>query len=352
MESYQNQTGSKKGHIDQSSVQEGEADKVTNEYVLNVAFWTFFMFVFFEGVFAVIAGSQSMLEDAEAMLVDALTYLFNLWAERIKNRPYTQEELGMSFAARDYRRDLLELYLELVPPLLSMITLVAVTLFAIRDAFGSLTAPEGEEEADVSVNLMLIFSLMNLLLDIVNVTCFARAHQAFGLGEIRRESKDSIRHARESGRSIPPVGEPGCALVEMDALMEKEDSKGGDMAFSVIVDDSEMEGASESDMFVNLNMCSAWTVSRPVSETLSLHNPLFLTFTVSVFFISACLCRHVAINGCAGRGKHCLFLPGLGIRSCRRLTSCHCCVSHHFSQSCASSSWPYCYRPKDNRVID
>mmetsp|Transcript_18139 Transcript_18139/g.20670 ORF Transcript_18139/g.20670 Transcript_18139/m.20670 type:complete len:120 (+) Transcript_18139:136-495(+) len=56
----------------------------TNEYVLNIAFFSFLFFVLFQAFFAVLARSQAMLADCMAMSVDAFTYLFNLVAERLK----------------------------------------------------------------------------------------------------------------------------------------------------------------------------------------------------------------------------------------------------------------------------
>jgi hypothetical protein len=43
----------------------------------------------------------------------------------------------------------------------------------------------------------MLFPGLNLLLDVVNVTCFARADSAFGLDAIRREGfSESIRRSR------------------------------------------------------------------------------------------------------------------------------------------------------------
>jgi Co/Zn/Cd efflux system component len=64
-----------------------DTSKPTNEYVLNVAFTPFVGFEC-QAVFALIANSEAMLADSEVMSVDAFTYLFNLWAERIKKEPH------------------------------------------------------------------------------------------------------------------------------------------------------------------------------------------------------------------------------------------------------------------------
>jgi Co/Zn/Cd efflux system component len=245
MESFQNQYGTESAiqERDDANKNAEEPEEITNEYVLNVAFWTFLVFMGIEAVFAIIAGSQSMLEDAEAMSVDALTYLFNLYAERIKHRPYSEEELEMPAHTREYRRQLSRLYLELVPPLISVCTLIVVTVLATRDAYDTLRQDEAGGEDDVDVNIMIIFSGLNLLLDIVNVFCFARARQAFGLSDMRRESITS-------GRRQNPIA------VEMDSLLTNGDQNNHRLKASSKFEDS------EGGLLVNLNMCSAWTVSR------------------------------------------------------------------------------------------
>jgi Co/Zn/Cd efflux system component len=221
-----------------------QPQETTNEYVLGVAFWTFLLFLIAEAFFAVIAGSQAMLEDAEAMTVDALTYLFNLLAERVKNRPYTDEEKRLPPSVLDYRREKLRLYLELIPPLLSVTTLLIVTALATKDALESLAKPKSEDDT-VNVNLMIIFSAGNMLLDVVNVACFAKAHQAYGLSTVRREP---LSHSYRSARKM-----------EMEGLLQKDYA---DNLHSPSEDADESEGPTS----INLNMCSAWTVSGMVLE--------------------------------------------------------------------------------------
>ena len=221
---------------------------ISNEYVLNVAFWTFLGFLLLEAVFALIANSQSMLEDAEAMSVDALTYLFNLCAERVKHRPYTAKELEMPEAVREYKREMTRLYLEVVPPLISVTTLVAVTVYAVKDAVDSLCQPDDVPEEDVDVSIMMWFSGANLLLDLVNVTCFARAGQAFGLATLKRETAPTRFSMRGNGSTL-------AMQIEAQQLMSVEVSESG-----------EPDIFDGQNLLVNLNMCSAWTVSTSSSH--------------------------------------------------------------------------------------
>jgi Co/Zn/Cd efflux system component len=266
MESYQNHDGTESAIRERDAANKNAKEPqevVTNEYVLNVAFWTFIGFMGIESVFAIIAGSRSMLVDAEAMSVDALTYLFNLHAERIKHRPYSKEELEMPAQARDYRRELSRLYLELVPPLISVCTLIVVTVLATRDAYDSLRQDGAEGEDDVDVNIMIIFSGLNLLLDVVNVFCFARAHQTFGLSDFKRESiTSSVRQN--------PVG-----AVELESLLTDGDQNNHRVKPSSSFEDS------EGGVLMNLNMCSAWT--HVCADTLR-SVAVLIAATVSYFF--------------------------------------------------------------------
>ena len=196
-------------------------NRPSNEYVLNFAFFSFISFVCFQTFFAIVGNSQSMLADSEAMAVDALTYLFNLWAERVKKSPIE------SVPNPEYRRELRRLYLELLSPLISMSTLVVITFNTVKEAFETL---DGGKDEDVSVVIMLIFSAANLLLDIANVTCFARAKSLF-LG------------ITPSTQSLEPS--ETTTLIASGAPLEDQDS---------------LPHKFHNHNLVNLNMCSAWTV--------------------------------------------------------------------------------------------
>lgn len=183
----------------------------SNEYVLGVAFYSFLGFVVVQTVFALIADSAAMLADSAAMLVDSITYLLNLLAERIKNRPYEN----------DYLKEKRRLYLELFPPVVSVATLIVVTVATLRESIDTLTHEPAQD--DVSLTIMLIFSAGNLILDIVNVTCFARAQLNFGMDLMRKENA-VIRDSWRSTESTP--------LLRLQ---------------------------NHDDVAVNLNLCSAWT---------------------------------------------------------------------------------------------
>lgn len=95
------------------------------------------------------------------MYVDVLTYLFNFVAERLK-----RGHSGMSSRQLRLRR----LYLELVPPTISVTTLVAVTALALDQAIATLRHPPPKDTAaPPDLIIMLLFSGLNLALDVFNV---------------------------------------------------------------------------------------------------------------------------------------------------------------------------------------
>jgi Co/Zn/Cd efflux system component len=219
----------------------------------NVAFFSFLGFMAVQAFFALIANSESMLADSEAMSVDALTYLFNMCAERIKNRPYSERELSLPSPVRIRRRTMKRLYLELVPPLISVTTLVIVTVFVLNDSIHTLFGADAEFEKskdDVDVNVMLLFSGINLLLDIVNVTCFARAQQAFGLQTMGSQSADRKQKHTNDLVKMTSVG----AEVELSDVIATESTR-------LVADEDAARMEKENPYGPNLNMCSAWTVS-------------------------------------------------------------------------------------------
>lgn len=262
-------------------------DAPSNEYVLNVAFLSFVGFMGVQAFFAIIANSESMLADSEAMSVDALTYLFNMCAERIKNRPPTQAELQLPLEVREHRIEMKRLYLELIPPLISVTTLIIVTIGAVREAFDTLFSEDGNEE-DVSAGLMLFFSGLNLVLDIVNVTCFARANQAYGLqstvDDQPHHTKPHYNHQEEKAQLL--AGDPTpLALIQ-----------GSDLAIS--------EHETHDRLFekyfgnVNLNMCSAWThICADTMRSAAVLIAAFIAFTFdSVSPAAADSCAAIAVS--------------------------------------------------------
>jgi hypothetical protein len=219
------------GSDDTMEIYEGPS----NNDVLGIAFYSFLGFTIVQTSFAIRARSSAMVADSAAMFVDAGTYLCNMLAERLKSRPLTEEEENLPPLVLEHKLKLQRLYLELFPPLVSVVTLLyltcttfqsAIEVFVIPDSAGN---DDNDDEPDVKV--MMFFSFMNLLLDIVNVTCFARVYQTV----MTPENFDT------KTEKTP--------LIPIDATVTSYTETS--------LDDEEISDAE----LINLNMCSAWTVS-------------------------------------------------------------------------------------------
>ena len=315
------------------------AEKPSNEYVLNVAFYSFVGFMLFQAGFAVIANSASMLADCEAMAVDAMTYLFNLCAERIKNKPLSDKELAMPEEQRSLRREEQRLWLELIPPLISVTCLIVIVIMTMLEAIDEFR-DQAKGDDDVSVPIMLIFSGANLLLDFVNVVCFARSGSTFGIQTVRDEHEE----IRNSFRGLSDKElESLKASVRNKNSNYTDDTENGSTQYG-----SMQSGSTRSSRRVvnatvtNLNMCSAWTVR---SGCVGNHRPgglacQTLFFLTSYFWfsqISACLCRYFAQYFRAGCSRYCHSLS-VDPRRSERLVGSDCCICHHSDLSSAPYS--------------
>jgi Co/Zn/Cd efflux system component len=214
----------------------------------NVAFLSFLLFTLLQFVFAWAAGSQAMMADCAAMSVDVLTYLFNFFAERIKH-----SELSPDMPAADgiRHRELRRLYLELFPPLLSVTTLLVVTIVATYQAAITIMADDKNLGDQPDVVIMLVFSGLNLILDMVNVTCFARAGQAEYLPSSIVSSMESPHHHHPHQSCNHAHDDPFETPTETSRLVGKGTTNHGS-------NDHDEESPHHE---INLNMCSAWTVS-------------------------------------------------------------------------------------------
>jgi hypothetical protein len=235
-----------------------------------VAFYSFVLFMMVQAVFAYIAKSQAMIADCEAMSVDAITYLLNLCAERYKNRPYTPYELSvLSLPQRQHRRALSKCYLEFIPPTISVVTLILVTIFTLQDATTSLltiatkhaaatnntTAMSGDDDDDttVSIPIMFGFSFANLLLDLMNVTCFTRS--GFLTLEWMKMPNTAAQPVEQ--HLLYPDDVESSTEMSLLLLNQKKDLK----CYTNNCDYND-DDPNQSTAEVNLNMCSAWTVRR------------------------------------------------------------------------------------------
>jgi len=236
-----------------------------------------------------------MLTDCAAMTVDCITYFFNFWAERLKHKHTITNENNnnnnnngdqLSAYERQYQKKMRLLLLELAPPFISVSTLAAVTVIALKQAIEILldTSDPTDNQQPPDLFLMLLFSGINFVLDGVNVLCFARANQAKGLPEgmtavmnpsagyvttEQAEKCPSHHHSlqkKEKGSKRDGGNE---TMNEMTGLLStssrSDDTKAPDTV-ATTVSEEEAESSDDDDNNstshrggLNLNMCSAWT---------------------------------------------------------------------------------------------
>jgi len=170
------------------------------------------------------------------MYVDVVTYLFNYLAERLKHG-----HSGMS--SRELR--LHRLYMELIPPFISVTTLVGVTIVALQQAVRTLVQPPPSgSNTQPDIQIMLLFSGLNMILDLLNVSCFARVDQAVGIpGGYHQHNNDNKKE-----ESVATEVTPLITSDDGDTTHADDDN-----------DDFDSLASSEATGILNLNMCSAWT---------------------------------------------------------------------------------------------
>ena len=243
------------------------------------------MFTCVQAFAAVYAHSASMLADSSAMSVDVFTYAFNLFAEKEKKTVNRKRQLE----------------LELIPPLISVVTLLFITVVVMKGAIQSILQGYDKSistEDEPNVNLMFIFSLINLFLDILNVGCFAKAKHALGFSTTNRNLQESnalridysdIIFAKELENGFKD-NYFNVESVDKFEFMPKSNAENRPMKILKNKNDYDEYGSiykaqtsgsqkgsflkknynkrldtDEKDDIVNLNMCSAYTVSRLIT---------------------------------------------------------------------------------------
>jgi len=238
-------------------------EEPSNETLLSTAFVTFLVFCVCQTVASFLAHSQAMLGDSAAMWVDSFTYAFNLYAERKKSSSTRKERLR----------------LELIPPLVSVISLVGVTSYIISDALSTIIGDKDIDDPNTAV--MAIFSTLNLVLDLVNMACFAKARKLLGFAVL--DTGSSLDHMYDHHYHRQPAisnhtvvhqkrYSKGSGIFEneqtslfMDESSPSYQGKGlstneeeCENVHAALPDDDELYVGTKDDS-ANLNMCSAYT---------------------------------------------------------------------------------------------
>lgn len=258
------------------------AYRPSNETLLLISLVSFLGFAVIQTAAAIIASSVALLGDSAAMAVDALSYGFNLYAERKKVEiRATEDELSHAEDIRDNESDgggdfadihadlrtvdeeesterggkqseraLMRrrrkidakrkiLYLESIPPAISVSILIAVVIFIMADAISTLIADANSPSIhDTNLRIAFTFAMLNLLLDVVNIGCFARADHLTGYATTEPET-----HLVDTVGGMLELEEP---LLSHPVASQEDATATG------------TEGTVLEDR-TNMNMCSAYT---------------------------------------------------------------------------------------------
>lgn len=282
----------------------GLEDKPSNEELLTLAFVSFLTFTICQTIAGIVADSSALLVDASAMAIDSFTYGFNLIAERMKNRieahigyreqqshNLTEEELERR-QERSKRK--LTLKLEIVPPVISVLTLVIVTSFILKESIKTLKADVKEEDKDPdnlqsnpNMNVMLVFSSLNLLLDLVNVLFFAKSDNVFRFQTIQNNNStyhvdDDLPHQKrnhdnenDNSKTMmdqsTPIGIKGLIKDAYKSMyLEKTRMNGGVYSLASQRRESEDESIHYGDM--ELQDVNSTTISKNAIDSLDGHD--------------------------------------------------------------------------------
>eukprot|EP00038_Savillea_parva_P003990 m.132824 g.132824 ORF g.132824 m.132824 type:complete len:249 (-) comp11342_c0_seq1:264-1010(-) len=129
------------------------ATRKRNKKVLIVASVTFFLFAVAEVLGGILGNSLALASDAATMIVDAVTYVLNLYAEHKKAKT---SERGV-------------LLYELISPTFSVVALIATTIYILIEAIQDLHPDSNSSDDSPNIVVMWFFTLLNLTIDIVNI---------------------------------------------------------------------------------------------------------------------------------------------------------------------------------------
>jgi len=145
-----------------------------NAKALIVAICLFTLITAVQFVAAIVSNSDALLVDCASMLVDAMTYVFNLHAE-CKGREETQSLRAIARRA-------------LVSSGFSIVVLYGITAWGLSDAIGTLAAKHVVDDLDPTI--VLVFGVLGVVFDGATLAAFKAwgfnpegvADDSFGLG--------------------------------------------------------------------------------------------------------------------------------------------------------------------------
>jgi Co/Zn/Cd efflux system component len=172
---------------EQESEQDSFWPRYDNYNILKMTTIAFSLFVIFETAGGLLSNSISLLEDAVAMSLDVVTYMLNIYAEGLKLQ---NSELSEREA----------LLVQTVIPLSSVIMLIALCAYFMKDAINVLRTDLPSEPDTVDVSYMYFFSILNGAIDVIAVWAFSsRGYRIFYDADTTREHAEVVSSLHQPG---------------------------------------------------------------------------------------------------------------------------------------------------------
>ena len=153
--------GDKKVEGDLQFLEHGRSGKsrsgMSNQCILIITMLSFLFFVIAEIIGALAGNSKSLLGDAAAMSIDVVSYICNIYIERLKER---EGKIPKSTL----------MWINVIIPAFSLVALIGVTLYITIEAIADIMVPP--EDDDVSIPILYGFASANFLVDILSVVAF------------------------------------------------------------------------------------------------------------------------------------------------------------------------------------
>jgi cation diffusion facilitator family transporter len=134
------------------SLPDFELPRLSNQVLLELSVTLFLVFALAEVIGAVMSGSLSLLGDAVSMCVDVVSYICGVYVEWYKNNHGRFTKWS-------------RLTIEIIIPLVSLLSLIGITIYITSDAVMVLIKPPKVD--DVDVVYLYTYSAANLLIDLV-----------------------------------------------------------------------------------------------------------------------------------------------------------------------------------------
>jgi Co/Zn/Cd efflux system component len=206
-----------------------------NTKILLITTIAFTLFVIAEIIGALVSNSISLLGDAMAMSVDVVTYLSNIYAERVKSKSVDGKSLDLQA----------QIVIDVIVPIFSAFALIGISIYVLSTAFDTLSNFDRNEEVGrVKIEFLYGFATANMGIDLLSMFMFyTRGWSTFqdlhsqddeGVGDEKEEESesDTLKNAQSRDASdVAAINElkdnidEGNSLVAQTSKTSKQSSR-------------------------------------------------------------------------------------------------------------------------------